>query len=290
MLNQFTKILDRPMQPIRLAGEGRFVVKTLMLCLFPLFLYGCMSTPSKLPDTARTQIKKLKLVAMEVPPLEIAPDLLETRMPVYAHYDNMVLPVAAETKLYRLPGNLLISGLVGEGDPVALVEPADLAGLDPQSSAWRPSSVLSQESVIQLNAGQVRTIVDRRLGRLPLTQGERDADVVRWHDAVEQWYERDKCGGDAGRLAADSVDAILEVGIGQYKIYAGQLSIQLFIKLIDPKSARVIARTVEKSTAYEAPVETLLANGGAKFKMLFRQRTARLLAQGFQTVGLTAIK
>lgn len=270
--------------------NNRFDAKVTVSCVLALLMYGCMSAPLKLPDSARTQIKTLRVVAMEAPPLEVVPDLLETRMPVYAHYDNMVLPVVAETMLYRLPGDLLVAGRVGEGDSVELVEPSDIALVEPRLSDWLPSLVLSQEASAQLKAARMQTTVDRRLGRLPLADDERGADIVRWHDAVERWYEQTETGSGSNQTTADSADAILEVGIGQYRIFSGQLSLQVLLKLIDPESGKVIARTYEKTTAYEAPVETLLARDGTKFKSLLRQRAAPLLAQGFRDMGLTAAK
>ncbi|WP_031432881.1 hypothetical protein [Methylomarinum vadi] len=283
MFQLFSNWLNQP-------NNNRFNAKVTVSCVLALLLPGCMSAPLKLPDSARTQIKTLRVVAMEAPPLEIMPDLLDTRMPVYAHYDNMVLPVVAETMLYRLPGDLLVAGLVGEGDSVELVEPSDIALVEPQSSDWLPSLVLSHEAATQLNKARMQTTVDRRLGRLPMADSELGADVVRWHDAVERWYEQSGIGNESNKPAADSADAILEVGIGQYRIFAGQLSLQVLLKLIDPKSGKVIARTAEKTTAYEAPVETLLARDGAKFKAILRQRVAPLLAQGFHDMGLTATK
>ncbi len=274
----------RPVNPEKsstAAGDYRIAVRTISCWLLSLALSGCVSAPVKLPESAKAQIKTVRIVAIEAPPLEVVPDLLETRMPVYAHYDNMALPLFAETKLYRLPGELLVVGRVGEGDSVQLVEAATA---DAQTGDWLPSMVLSQEAVAQLNAFRFKVTADRRQRLLPLAAGERDADLVRWHDAVEQWYERDVSrNADAGRPAAD---AVLEVGIGRYRIFAGQLALQVLIKVIEPKSGEVIARACEQSTGYEAPEAMLLARDGAKFKQLLRRRAANLLARGFQEIGL----
>ena len=48
-------------------------------------------------------------------------------------------------------------------------------------------------------------------------------------------------------LAVRSTDAVLEVGIANYRIFEGQTSLQVLLKLIDPVSRQVIARTVSKT-------------------------------------------
>lgn len=253
-------------------------IKTGVFLLVSLMLSGCLSASVKLPDTHRRNIQSIRVVAVEAPPLQIIPDQLETRMPVYEHYDNMVLPISTPTKIYRQPGGLLVAGRVGEGDKVEIVDSA-ISDQD-----WTPSAMLLQEAISQLNGLKFQIKPESRTQHLPGVSYH-DADLTQWHDAAETWYENNQ--ETLSEDAADA-DAILQLAVGQYKLFAGQVSLQVLIKLVDAKTGKVLARVGEKSTAYEAPIPALLDNDSNKFKSAMRQRAKQLLAQGFHDIGLTS--
>lgn len=264
---------------------NRLSVKGIVVFLCPLFVSGCMSAPIKLMDSARFPLKVVRVVALEAPPLEIVPDLLETRLPIYEYYDNMALPLYTERKVFRHPGGLLIAGHVGDGDSVEIVDLTQIPSAATESKNWLPTKVLTQELIDQLNKAGIQTLIETSLLRLPMKAVERDANLTRWRGSIERWYETDM---PRHAVYPEYVDAVIELGIGQYRIFAGQISLQVLIKVVDPESGRVMARVEEKSTGYEAPIELLLQKGGAKFKALLQQRASRLIARGLQYIGLTS--
>lgn len=138
-----------------------------------------MSTPIKLTDLAKSQMKVVRVVALEAPSLEIVPDLLETRMPIYEYYDNMALPLDTERKVFRYPGGLLIAGNVGDGDSVEIVDLTKSSPADIQSRNWLLTKMVTQESMDQLKEVGIQSRMENSLHRLPMPAVERDANLKK---------------------------------------------------------------------------------------------------------------
>ncbi|CAA9891500.1 conserved hypothetical protein [Candidatus Methylobacter favarea] len=277
-----------------------------VLLAFLLVLSGCMAEPIK-PSAAKLQeIHSFLVVPVESPPLEVIPDLLETRSPVYSQYQFQNLPLSVqnlpvslllEKKIYRNPGGVLIAGLVSADDSVAVadIHPAqDSAGktlhLEPEASLqnhWSPTFILAQEVVSQLKANQVKAIMSKHYHPLPMAKEDRNANLGNWHDAIESWYGQDKSAIDyrqSGR--ANGVDAIVEVGIGRYRIFDAQTSLMVMIKLIDPATGQVIARTSAKTYSVEDSAQALLAPEADKFKLTVQKMGAKLITHELNELGL----
>lgn len=254
--------------------------KITVLLLTTLLLSGCLAAPVKLSQAHRQAIKNIRIAIVEAPPLQIIPDQLQERMPVYGHYDNMVLPVAAATGVYRQPGGITVAGLVGEGDSVEVIDPA----YNPKSAGWSPSMLLRQEAVRLLNEAefQVKTADDEKhLQAITFAK----LNLGQWQDDTAAWYENNR---EKATDYGTDADAVLELAVGQYRIFEGQIALQVLMKLIDAQTGDVLARIDEKSTAYEASISELLAREGNRFKSALRKKTRRLLAKGFHDIGLTA--
>ncbi|MGR9044495.1 MAG: hypothetical protein ACU83N_04305 [Gammaproteobacteria bacterium] len=259
-------------------------------------LTGCLADSVRMPVSARPELRTIHVVAVEPPPLEVMPDLLESRMPVYRHYDNMVLPFFPDIAVYRNPGGILIAGRVGQGDSVETVRFSEasnavesverLQTMASPSSNWLPTVELTKVAVSHLRMNRIDAIEGRQWLRLPMTVDERSAGLAGWRNAVEQWYDRGTSTVDYRKLAGKPVDAVLEIGIGYYKIVAGQLTLQVLIKLIDPGTGRVIARHSESNRSFEASAESVLAYEGLRFKELIRKLGGRSMRQAFQEIGL----
>lgn len=266
--------------------RNRFVIGAGLSWLAMLFgLAGCLPETVKLSPAAQSAISSIRVVALESPPLEVMPDLLTRRMPVYRHYHNMVLPFSPEVGLYRNPGGILISGRIGHGDNVTKV---NLSNLETDADdTWTPTRELSAEAVSLLNAAGIDAVEDHRVRRLPWMTPEHRADLVSWRNAVERWYVSDSAELAHRRLAgSERSDAVLEVGVGRYKIFDGQVSLEVLVKLIDSRTGVVIARSSATTRALEAPTQALLDHEGERFKTVIREIGTRLLSQGFHEIGL----
>jgi hypothetical protein len=261
-------------------------VKNTWFWLLPALLTGCQTASTiKLPSTAASSIKTVRIVAVEAPPLEVMPDLLETRMPNYAHEYNMTLPSTAEEAVYRSPGGILIAGKVGHGDSVEIVDLSEQGEESAQTTHWTPALELAATAEAQLNAAQIRTEMNPQAARLPIAASERTAYIGHWQEAVDRWYEQNAATSIEGTKTAD---AVLEIGIGRYRIFEGQTSLQVLIKLIDPRSGQVLAKTSKKTLLMgDTAVPALLYPQGEGLKSLIRENGARLMAKAMQDIGLT---
>jgi hypothetical protein len=81
------------------------------------------------------------------------------------------------------------------------------------------------------------------------------------------------------------VDAVLELGLGNYRIFAGQTSVQVLMKLIDPRTRQVIARTRAENVAIEEAGQIPLNRDSEPFKQLVAKMSSQLLKQGLHDMG-----
>ena len=259
--------------------------------LLPALLIGCQTAATnntiKLPRAAAPAIRSVRVVPIEAPPLEVLPDLLETRMPNYAHEYNMVLPVTSQEAVYRSPGGILIAGKVGHGDSVETVDLSENGDAADQIKHWTPTLALSSIAQAQLDAAQIKTELSPQIARLPIAADDRNANVGHWRDAVARWYAQN-APASIGR--AEGADAVLEVGIGQYRIFEGQTSLQVLIKLVDARSGQVLAKTGRKTWLTGESAQVLLYPDGEQFKALVREHGAQLMAKAMQDIGLDLMR
>ena len=115
---------------------------------------------------------------------------------------------------------------------------------------------------------------------------DRNANLGNWHDAIEQWYGQDTSSVAYRPSDLEQVDALLEVGIGSYRIFNAQTSLQVLVKLIDPKTRQVIGRISAKTFSAEDSPQTLLSHDAEKFKQLVTLMGTQLLTQAFGDLGL----
>ncbi len=273
----------------KIVVRDRYAMKISLLWLVMLHLLtACMAADPthRLPDSAAPQLKSILIVAMEAPPLEVIPDLLESRMPVYQQYDNMALPIYVDQKIYRNPGGIVIFGRVGQDDSVARGTYGCLQSFSCANGDWIPTLALSDQAASQLDSMLIKAATYRSAFPLPIVDNAFGTELDGRRKAVELWYAGSSSVVDFNRLQGDSVDAVLEIGIGRYKIFAGQLTLQLLIKLIDADTGRVIARSSTSDMTFEASTEALLAYEGAKFKAMINEMGMRLLVRGFLAMGL----
>lgn len=265
-----------------------------VLPVLVLALNGCLAAPIK-PSTADLQkIHSFLVMPVEAPPLEVIPDLIETRSPVYEQFSfqSMPLPLLLEKKIYRNPGGVAIAGFVSHDDsmPVANSHPAlDSTHLEPVVSAqnnWSPTLALAQEAMSQLKAKQVKAVISDHYYPLPIEEKDRDATPGNWHNAIGQWYNQDISSVDYRRLGPEHIDAVLEVGIGNYRIFDAQTSLQVLVKLVDPNTRQVIGRISAKTYSVEDSPQTLLDHDAEKFKQLVTSMGAQLISQDFSELGL----
>ena len=251
------------------------ISKTGLSLLLASLLTGCWA-PSVKPSAAEfAQLRTVLIVPVQSPPLEVVPDLLEQRDPAYRHYQNMALGFPAQTTVHQTPGGITVTGLSFADER---------AGMDDQVAAnWSPAKAAASKARRLLSLENIKGVLSQDAYHLPVTEA---TGVVGWHEAIQAWYGLAQTASDyrsQGRF-----DAILEVGVGSYRIFEGQTSLQLLTKLIDPASGRVIARTRADSFTVDDEALNSIGRDGAAFKQLIADMSVPLLRQCLGDMGLRA--
>ncbi|CAD6873501.1 hypothetical protein [Methylomonas fluvii] len=261
--------------------------KILFGLVLPILLAGC-AAPSIRPAASQVdQLHSILIVPVEAPPLEVIPDLIERRDPAYRHAQNMVLGLALPTKLYQTAGGILVTGMVygdqtQHADAITKASPTNAGGFAKTDLHWTPALVSAQKLRNLLAVENRKSELSRDYYHLPWAEGS--ASLPRWHEAIQAWYGLDWT--PVNYVERGDYDAILEVGVGRYRIFEGQTSLQVMIKLIDPVSRRVIARTLAQSFKVDDEALASLDDDGAAFKELIGNMAVPLLRQTLGDIGL----
>lgn len=255
--------------------------------VLPWLLAAC-SAPAVRPLQVQSQrIGSVLIVPVAAAPLEVIPDLLEQRDAAYRHAQNMAMGVTLETQRYRTAGGIIVAGRVdNEDDTQAKLDalPPTAAGPAASESVWTPALMAGDRLADLLVASNRNAVLSREEYRLPIAD---DASLQQWHRAVQSWYALDSAAtdhADRGRY-----DAVLELAVGRYRIFEGQTSLQLMLKLIDPASGRVLARTHAESFRVDDGALASLEYDGKAFRELIADMAVPLLRQTLGDLGLRSL-
>jgi len=265
------------------------LINTGAVLALAFLLSGCWATSIKSPDAEIDKLSTILIVPVESPPLEVIPNPIEARVPVYGHYRNMSIDFYLPKKLYQTSGGVTVAGFVSEPD-----DEQDLIIQNEQARAlpaiateskqdWTPTLVLAQQAMNQLTGDNIKAVLSHDYYRLPMVDADRNAQLNHWRDALVEWYGQDATTADYQSYAG--IDAILELGFGNYRIFEGQTSVQVLMKLIDPKTRQVIARTRAGTFSVEAGGQIPLSRDSEPFKQLVSKMSSKLVKQGLTDIG-----
>jgi len=271
---------------VRLLLPPRKSCGVLLPVLF--ILSGCVAAPVTPPTARIGEIQKILVAAIESPPLEVVPDPIENRFPVYNQFQYQAMPsyLYLEEKIYQHPGGILIAGMVSKDEAVPA---ADMQPTLPDSSlpdSWTPTLALAQQAAAQLNGDRIKAKLNNQPSRLAMASEDRNTNLGNWHDAIEQWYGQDISSIAYWPSDLEQVDALLEVGIGTYRIFNAQTSLQVLVKLVDPKTRQVLGRTRARAFSSEDSAQTLLSQDAGKFKQLVTLMGTQLLTHALSDLRL----
>jgi hypothetical protein len=252
-------------------------------------LSGCVAAPATPPTAKIGEMRRILVAAVESPPLEVLPDLIENRFPVYNQFQYQAMPshLYLDEKIYQHPGGILIAGMVSKDEAMPA---ADMQQASPPDSSlpdsWTPTLALAQQAAAQLNGGRIKAKLNNQPSRLAMAREDRNTNLGNWHDAIEQWYSQGISSIAYRPADLEQVDALLEVGIGTYRIFNAQTSLQVLVKLVDPKTRQVLGRTRARAFSAEDSAQTLLSQDAEKFKQLVARMGTQLITQAFSDLGL----
>lgn len=271
-------------------GRGSFnarIINPSLIVALAFLVGGCWAPAIKPPISEIAKFNSILIVPVESPPLEISPDPIEDRIPAYAHYRNMAIDFPLQQKLYKTSGDVVVAGLVSQSDDADEVsiqdEPVPPRPAIGSAPSWTPTLLLAQQALSQLREHNLKARLSHDYSCLPMADTDRNAALSHWHDATLTWYGQNTATADYRPYAG--IDAVLELGLGSYRIFAGQMSLQVLMKLIDPRTGQVIARTRVKAYTTEYVGEAVLGRDSEVFKQRLAQMSSQLLTQGLHEFG-----
>lgn len=263
-------------------------------------LSGCVG-PAIIPEgDIAPGIRTIGVVPVEVMPLVLHPETQEDRAAINAVARAALDQTAAQTP-GAVPGTSLMlapvqsirvgasviaivggAGLLGEAGAAGREVFGERAVLEigSPSENWLPTAEFAKTAVAALQRGSNRQgrIID---GYLKPPIGNRG---ITWH--MEDWlgplrrlYSSEISNVDYTVIGAGRVDAVLEVGVLNYEYWQKRLVLQVFVRLIDLQTRRVLARTRHFVTDETGPLAPLLRNDAKGMQRLVVETGNRLLVQ-----------
>ena len=251
--------------------------------LMASLLTGCWAQAIKAPSAQLDKLQSVLVVAVEAPPLEIIPDPVERRIPAYGHYRNMAMPVDLDSALYRNSAGIVIAGLVDRDElqNIGVIKHNSPAAIESNSS-WTPTNAVAEIAQDILSLHWIHSALKRNYRPLPLAEAERNAELSHWHRAIQDWYAQENITAYYAGLS--NYDAVLEVGVAN-RIFEGQLSLEVLLKLINPHTGKIMARTRAEAFEVDAQALNSLETNSEAFKQRITDMGELLLSQAFEQIG-----
>jgi hypothetical protein len=264
----------------------RILVSFLILALSS----GCMSAAIKAPEETVRGIRRIVVVPMEAPPLEVAPLALSGNFAGASSY-----LVLAPDRIIAATGKVgvMVFGIFMLMElPAASREAAKIAeSLDDMlgsGDAWIPTAVLAQEATRRIaSAGKHDVVMERAFLKYPgITNRERTVLLENWMAPIRDWYGQDVSPFDHRAYKDRGGDAVLEVGLSNYSLYQDHMILQVLLKLVDPGTGRVIGRSRETDLLRIKQPSLLFSENGQPFKEFFTELGGKLVDADLVAIGL----
>jgi hypothetical protein len=263
--------------------------KQLALLVVLVIVSGCVGAQVVAPQDGLNKIKKIAVVPMESPPLEI-PLFVSTDSLFASSAIMATVPVESIQETGRIGvivfGIFMLAQLPGETKRSAEVAESFDAILD-SGEAWIPTVVFAREAANQITAQKKYNVVIQGVQKFPgLKNRDRTWYGHNWGPSIVSWYNQKESLFDYSLLRNQGCDAVLEVGIVNYLYTEKYISLQVMVRLIDLKTDQLLGRSRAYDVPYIGKREQLLANNGKGFKDLYGALGARLVNENLQSIGL----
>jgi hypothetical protein len=263
------------------------------LLLILVFLSGCVSARMKPPVDTSGKVRKIVVVPMEAPPLEVFLPSFTNNLPVAASATMTWVPDRAIHTAGKV--GVMVFGIFMLLDmPETARRSAKIAeSLDnvlDSKDAWIPTIVLSEEAVGQIaRQGTQTAILERKFRKYPgITNRERTFFGENWMAPMRNWYNQEQSPYDYKAHADQGADAILEVGLLNYSLYRDSLIVQVMVKLVDPSSGKVLGRARDFDLAKLSKTDNLFEDDAQCFKELFAETARKPMIENLRYLGLLA--
>lgn len=280
----------------RITVKMRRLILAVLLCVFSS---GCVSSHI-IPKESVLQSKRiLSVVPIEGPPLILHPDTRADRTAIVAMRakgsgDSLSQPDAQFLNVPSTPvgATTLIAGMVllfkaafaerevsGETPIIEMGQPSEI---------WMPTVEYSKTAVVELRKAGHREIqmIDGYV-KLPISDRSITWNMENWLVPIRHLYNSDLSTVDYAAIDSKYTDAIIEVGVMNYEYSFNRLLLQVFVKLVDPRTKQVLGRSRKSSYLKTEPLARLLQNDAEALKRIILETGNRLLAKCLAELGLT---
>lgn len=208
---------------------------------------------------------RIHLVPMEVPPLSVASAYAATGSSSIVQF----LPrynIGMARTVGVLSGIVLLIELP-EMSRRRLEYPLPVQDAIRPVETWQLSVALAQEALHLVGAaGRTPTLAPEVRPIPGVEQRERTLLMENWMAPVRAWYNDTLPSTRYAGLAANRVEAVAEIGVSNYEIFAGKLLLQVHVKLIDPASGALVGRARASSYTDLPSMDDAFAEDAKRFK------------------------
>lgn len=289
----------------------------ILVILIGVLSSGCVSSQIVPREDVLRSMRTISVVPVESPPLVLHPNTEKDRTAIIAMMKSATGPVAAIAPGASGPGTSLaqLAAPLGLAPPVGLRKGANIVVavggivmlleaassgkevpgevgavvIDHPSETWVPSVEYAKMAVLALQQrGSLEVRIIDGYARLPNADRSVTWHLENWLAPIRRWYNSDISTVNYASLGSAKADTVLEVGVSNYEYASERLLLQVWVKLIDPRTKQVLgrARSYEMSTAQ--PLAPLLQNDAEGMKRLVLEMGNRLLANCLADVGLAS--
>jgi len=284
----------------RITVKMRRLILAILLCVFSS---GCVSSHIIPKESILPSKRILSVVPIEGPPLILHPDTLADRtaigdaivaMRVKGSGDSVSQPAAQFLNVPSTPlgATALMAGMVSLFE--AAFAEREVTGETPviemgqPSEIWMPSVEYSKTATVELGKAGHRKIqmIDGYV-KLPISDRSVTWNMENWLVPIRRLYNSDLSTVDYAVIDSTHTDAVIEVGVMKYEYLLNRLVLQVFVRLVDPRTKKVLGRAKNSSNSKTEPLARLLQNDAEALKRIILETGNRLLAKCLAELGLT---
>jgi len=309
---------DKPVREYRqtvLRGEK---MKRWHLVLFLcVFMSGCVSSQIIPKGSVVPSLRTISVVPIECMPLLLHPDTKDNKKAIDALMQSDTRPASASAPSVSGPGISLSrsaaplinapvatirtgasvlaviggTGMLLEAASAGKEVPGETAVIEmgQPSEIWMPSVEYAKTAMVKIQQAGSREV--RIIGgyiKLPIMDRSITWHMEHWLGPIRRLYNSDVSTVDYAVIGSDHADAILEVGIFSYEYGSERLILQVFVRLVDPRTKQVLGRARNYAASKTGPLAPLLQNDAEGMKRIILQTGNHLLTKCLAEIGLTS--
>ena len=246
-----------------------------MLLVVTVLLEGCVTGSSTLDQSRAASLTHVHVVPIEGPPLS-GLDLSEAYL---SGAGLMAGGATTGSNSLIVVGGLLMMTEQSEANTKSAAASQSIESLLDSDEIWEPTVELALEATRLLeNASSFSVSTDSEIKPLPgVKRREATFYMENWMKPLRAWYNADRSPFSYPQQIDSGV--VLEIGLLNYEMSLGYFSIQVVMKVVDPKTGMVIANTRKFSNNKFDDIDSLFDDEAAAYKQLFREITAELVQE-----------